>query len=213
VPVYNEQDTIAGVLTQLQALPIDKQEIIIDDGSTDDTVSVIEKLDRYLIFCMERNRGKGCCVRFGSIVAVGDYTIIQDADPELNPRDILRLCAFAQRTNADAVYGSRMMRGNRWQFRSWFANKTLALLTNLLYGSRLTDIETCYKLIRTDLLRSLNLTSSRFEIEPEITCKLLKRGVNIVEVPVSYTARRTGKKIGWRDGVQAVWNILKWRLK
>ncbi len=217
VPVCNEIKTIGAVIKQLQALPIDKEIILVDDFSTDGTRQFLkskfgEGRDNLIVFYHDKNLGKGTAVRTALKHAKGDYTVIQDADLEYNPQDYLKLVEHANKNKADVVYGSRFY--NSWKSTTlfhFFVNKFLTILTNILYGSNLTDMETCYKLIKTDIFKSLDLKSRRFEIEPEITVKLLKNGYKICEVPISYKGRsyHEGKKIGWLDGIMAVWILFK----
>ena len=219
VPVFNERATIAAVLDRIRAveLPgVEREIVLVDDGSTDGTRELIAgaaAADLQVIL-HPANRGKGAAVRTGLAAASGDYVLIQDADLEYDPADYAALLAPVA-AGAPCVYGSRFLAGTarRMTPLTAAANRFLTGVTRLLYGLRLTDMETCYKLVRTDLLRAARLKADGFEIEPEITAKLAKRGVEIREVAVRYAARTKaeGKKIGWRDGAQALWTLLKYR--
>ncbi|MBU1084401.1 MAG: glycosyltransferase family 2 protein, partial [Candidatus Omnitrophica bacterium] len=198
---------------------MEKEIILVDDRSTDGTRELLkEKIDGKIagikVFYHEKNKGKGSAVRTALEHADGDYCIIQDADLEYDPEDYISLIARAMDGKEDVVYGSRFLR--TWKttsFTHYMVNGSLTFLTNLLFGSGLTDMETCYKLVRTDVMKSLDLKADRFELEPEITAKLLKKGHKIPEIPVSYKGRsyHEGKKIGWKDGIEAV--ITLFRLK
>jgi len=198
IPVYNEQNTIVEVLEKVLSLPLEKEIIVVDDGSTDDTSKVLKTLslkqDIHII-TQKFNRGKGAAIKTGIKYATGDYVIIQDADLELNPLDIIKL-VDALKNGYHVVYGSRFLQKRKMPLINFYANKFLTFLTNLLYHSNITDMETCYKLCATKILNELDLKSERFEIEPEITCKILKKGYKIKEVPISYNPRKEGKKIG-----------------
>lgn len=225
IPVYNEERTIVSVLEKITELKLvngtEKEIIVVNDASAD---KASERIHDYLsirnssiIFINNHlNMGKGYCIRKGFEVCTGDYVIMQDADLELNPQDINLLLTKALDNDADVIYGSRFM--NRQQadipLLTKTANRFLTLLTRLAVSEKITDMETCYKLVKTPLAKSLDLKENRFGFEPEITMKLLKKNVKFFEVPVSYIPRKKkeGKKIGWRDGINAVGCILKYRL-
>jgi glycosyltransferase involved in cell wall biosynthesis len=220
VPVYNERTTLVEVLRRMRAveLPdgIDREIIVVDDGSTDGTREVLRQLgdSTVRVLLHDGNRGKGAAVRTGIEVANGDYILIQDADLEYDPEDWPTMISPVQRGRARVVYGSRFTGERRnMLFLHWVGNRMLSLVTNVLYNTTLSDMETCYKLIDRSLMLDLALRSNRFDIEPEITAKILKRGVRIYEVPISYTGREfdEGKKITWRDGFAAVWTLVKFR--
>ena len=216
MPVYNEGSTIREIIRRVVKLPIDKELIIVDDGSSDETLRVLRGISEpgIRILFHGRNRGKGAAIRTGLEEATGEFTIIQDADLEYDPQDYLLLLTPILSGEAEVVYGSRF-RGEYKDFSSlhWLGNKFLTLTTNLLYRSHLSDMETCYKLFRTDILKTIKFHSNRFDFEPEITAKLLRRGIKIIEVPISYIGRQfaEGKKITWRDGFTALWTLIKYR--
>jgi glycosyltransferase involved in cell wall biosynthesis len=221
VPVYNERNTVVEVLRRMRAveLPdgIEREIIVIDDGSRDGTRDVLRQLgdSTVRILVHEENRGKGAAVRTGLVLATGDYVLIQDADLEYDPDDWPRLIAPVIRGRARVVYGSRFTGERRnMLLLHWIGNRLLSLVTNVLFNSTLSDMETCYKLVDRKLLVDLGLRSDRFDIEPEITAKILKRGIRIYEVPISYMGREfdEGKKITWRDGFAALWTLVKFRL-
>ncbi|MGD2279014.1 MAG: glycosyltransferase family 2 protein [Candidatus Omnitrophota bacterium] len=219
MPIYNEKNTIMDVLKLVKGIHIDKEIILVDDCSTDGTRELLRSQignenDIVKVFYHDKNRGKGAAIRTALSHARGDYVIVQDADLEYSPQDIVQMTKSAEEKNAGAVYGSRFL--ETWRttsFPHFLVNKFLTVLTNVLFGGKLTDMETCYKMVRTDVIRSLDIRAERFEFEPEVTAKLLKKGISISEIPVSYWGRGydEGKKIGWRDGVEAVCTLLKLR--
>ena len=219
VPVYNEAKSILTVIGRIEKVFLDKEIILVDDYSDDGTREFLrdycDKNNSIIkAFYHDKNIGKGAAVKTALNYAEGDYAIIQDGDLEYDPQDYIRLLDEAARTEADVVYGSRFL--TTWRstsFPHFLVNKFLTVITNILYGSNLTDMETCYKMIKTDLFKRLNLESERFEIEPEITAKLLKRGYKITEVPISYKGRsyHEGKKITWRDGIATLWALIRFR--
>ncbi len=236
MPVYNERSTIREILARVRAVPLEingdiaivlhrpgpivleKEIIVVDDGSTDGTREILEeeeKVGDLRVFYHERNQGKGAAVRTAIQHATGDILLIQDADLEYDPRDYPTLLKPIIEGRAAVVYGSRFLGGPRTTMLFWHmvANRALTLLTNLLYDSILSDMETCYKVFRADVIRNIPLRSRRFEFEPEVTAKILKRGYRIYEVPISYTGREyaEGKKIGFKDGIIALWTLLKYR--
>lgn len=220
VPVYNEHDTVANQLERVMSLDIDKEIIVVDDGSTDGTREVLTECERESITVIHHteNRGKGAAVRSGLEHATGEYVIIQDADLEYDPAEIEKLMAPLERGECDAVYGNRFPLAKRAEAHGvhvliYCANLFLSRFLSLLFTRTVHDIETCYKIMRTDVAKSLGLKSDRFDIEPEITAKLLKRGYKIKEIPISYHHRHysEGKKITWRDAVTAFLAIIKYR--
>ena len=216
MPVYNEQATITDVIKKIEdlKLDIDKELIIVDDGSTDGTRELLKQVKGHKVIFHDKNKGMGAAVRTGLQHATGDIAIKQDADLEYDPESFHSLIDHMQKHDLHAVYGSRFLGSNHKEIPlHYYGNKLLTLFTNLLYGSNLTDMETCYKLIKLDVLMSLNLKAEKFDLEPEITSKLLKKGYKIEEVPINYSARKfeEGKKITWKDGMKAVFYLLKYR--
>lgn len=219
MPVYNEIDTIREIITRVDSVGLADEIIIVDDGSTDGTRDILpdiaEQHPHVKLILHEKNCGKGSAVRTGIAAATMDLVLIQDADLEYDPEDYVDLLKPIKAGKADVVYGSRFLGGPRKAAMFWHmvANKTLTLMTNILYNSILTDMETCYKVFKRELIQSIPLRAKRFDFEPEITSKLLKRGVRIYEVPISYDSREysEGKKIGLKDAFEAVWTLLKYR--
>jgi glycosyltransferase involved in cell wall biosynthesis len=225
VPVYNEEKTVAQLLQRVIDLQltqgIERQVIVVNDASRDSSDQRIREFIRnapidITYLAHELNQGKGAAIRSGLASVTGDFLVIQDADLELNPEDINLLLTTALTNDLDVVYGSRFL-NHRVQYKltlSLVANKFLTWLTGFLVARKITDMETCYKLVRADLIRSLYLVENRFGFEPEVTMKLLrKRRVKFGEVAITYKPRskEEGKKIGWRDGVRAVWCLVKYR--
>lgn len=212
VPVYNEAETVAEILKRLLAVKDVTQVVIVDDGSTDTTVSQIKKVrDKRLELIQKANGGKGSAIREGLKHVTGNYVLIQDADLEYDPADIPELLKPIKTEKAEIVYGSRFLGPHlNLLFWHWVGNHALNLLVNILYNTTLSDMETCYKVMPTEYLREIDLQSNGFDMEPEITCKLLNAGHRIFEVPISYTGRdfSEGKKITWRDGIVALKVIL-----
>lgn len=213
VPVYNEEKSVAQLIERVKAVPVEKEIIVVDDHSRDRTLEVLRSIPGIRVFTHEVNRGKGAGIRTALSNATGDVVVIQDADLEYDPDDYPALLAPLSDPKVDAVYGSRFRGGGRFLLLSRLANYFLSFWTDVLFGGRITDMETCYKVIRRPLFQSLGLTADRFEIEPEITAKLLRRRCRVVEVPIRYHARREGKKIGPKDGVMACWFLAKWFCK
>ena len=218
VPTYNEINTIQEILKRVQAEGIAEEILVVDDGSTDGTRRILQDLDgqdQIKVFLHDNNQGKGSAIRTGIENAHGDVIIIQDADLEYDPRDYRALLQPIQEGLADVVYGSRFLGGPRRPVMFWHmvANKSLTFMTNILYNTILTDMETGYKVFRRHVVEGMNLKSKRFEFEPEFTAKILKRKVRIFEVPITFNPRdyEEGKKIGLKDAFQAVWALLKYR--
>ncbi len=220
IPVFNERNTVVEIVRRVRAVELpgdmDREVIIVDDGSTDGTHEVLDQLrdSTVRIIKSPSNSGKGHALRVGFGAATGDLVIVQDADLEYDPEDYPKLINPVLRGKARVVYGSRFTGERRnMMFLHWVGNRFLSLTTNILYNSTLSDMETCYKLFDRELLQSLTLHSMKFEIEAEVTAKLLKKRVRIYEVPISYAGREfdEGKKITWRDGVTALWTLLKYR--
>ena len=220
MPVYNERDTLREILSQVRAVElsgIEKEILVVDDGSTDGSGQILEEEAQagdLRLFHHGENRGKGAAVRTAIEQATGNLIVIQDADLEYDPRDYPRLIQPIIEDRVVVVYGSRFL-GPRKAMLFWhmLGNKLLTLMTNILYNAILSDMETCYKCFRADVIRDIPLRSRRFEFEPEITAKVLKRGHRIFEVPISYYGREfhEGKKISWRDAPLAFWTLLKYR--
>jgi glycosyltransferase involved in cell wall biosynthesis len=215
VPVFDEAKTIDEILRRVKASPVEKEIVVVDDGSTDGTRERLaeERDPRVRVVLHERNRGKGAAVRTGIAEAKGDVVVIQDADLEYDPAEYPALLAPILDGRADAVFGSRFLSGPSrvLYYRHRVGNALLTMLSNLATDLNLTDMETCYKAVKRELLQSLVLRQDRFGIEPELTAKLARAGARIYEVPISYRGRTyaEGKKIGWKDGVKALWCI--WR--
>lgn len=219
VPVFNEAETVEQALERLVSVPFDKEVIVVDDGSEDGTGEILERLRErgwiHLLLKHEVNRGKGAALRTAFEHVTGSVVVIQDADLELDPFDIPQLLAPIEEGRAVAVYGIRDLTvQKRLMLRQYLGNKFITFFTNLCANLRLSDVETCYKMIRTDLLHTLDLVSDRFTIDPEITIRLAQTGVAIHEVPISYRPRShaEGKKIKWTDGVAALWSVLRFSL-
>jgi glycosyltransferase involved in cell wall biosynthesis len=237
MPVYNERATVEEIVQWVRSVDltvdpdgsnellhgpihIEREIVIVDDGSTDGTREILDRWkaeappDMQIIY-HERNGGKGAALRTGFIHATGDIVVVQDADLEYDPRDYVKLLVPLLEGRAPVIYGSRFLGGPRsaMSLSHTMGNRLLTVITNVLYGTSLTDMETCYKCFRRDVIADIKLRSRRFEIEPEITAKILKRGYSIFEVPISYNGREfhEGKKITWRDGFVAVRTLIKYR--
>ncbi len=222
IPVYNEKETIKTILDRVRAVAINKEIVVVDDGSTDGTRELLkQEIEGHYpdvrIYYHERNCGKGAAVRTAIEKATGEYVIIQDADLEYDPNEYHTLLKPMLDGRADVVYGSRFLGGPHRVLFFWhyMANRFLTTLSNLLTNLNLTDMEVCYKVFRAEVIKSIQIRSDRFDFEPEITAKVAKKRCRIYEVPISYSGRDydEGKKIGWRDGLVAIWTILKYRFK
>jgi glycosyltransferase involved in cell wall biosynthesis len=219
VPVFNEARTVRAVVDRLRSVDfsIPREIIIVNDGSTDGTEAALRPLageSGIAVVNAVQNRGKGSAIRLGLSRAQGTILAIQDADLELDPAELTRLVGPILAGKTSVVYGSRFLAGRpNAPWTTIAANLALTWITNRLYGSSLTDMETCYKIMRTEVARSLELESDRFDIEPEITAKLLRRGHQVMEVAVRFEARprSAGKKIRWRDGLRALWVLVECR--
>ena len=222
IPVYNEAVTIAEIVGRVQAVPPDKEIIIVDDYSTDGTRAELARLaarsENLSVLYHEANHGKGRALRTGFAAARGDYVIVQDADLEYDPKDYAKLLNPLEQGKADAVFGSRFTTTQEHRvlyFWHSLGNKLLTLLSNMMTDLNLSDMETCYKVFRRELIQSIPLEEDRFGFEPEVTCKLARAGARIYEVGISYHGRtyEEGKKIGVLDGFRALWCIFKYRVK
>jgi len=217
IPVYNERATILEILKKVSSVPIQKEIIIVDDGSTDGTKEVLEKLqkreDLKIIF-KNKNEGKGAAIKKGLQYVSGNVVVIQDADLEYNPMDWLKMLNIIQGKKVDVVYGSRVLgRGKKSSLAFYLGGRFLSWITNFLYNTKITDEPTCYKMFKAEVIKSLNLKCKKFEFCPEVTAKVLKRGYKILEVPINYKprSRKEGKKIRWKDGLIAIWTLIKYR--
>lgn len=218
IPVYNERDTILTVLGKVKALNREKEIIVVDDCSTDGTKELLSNINDtdIRVFFHGKNRGKGAALRTGFAAVTGDVIAIQDADLEYEPEELNELIKPIEEAHADVVYGSRLSGGKpqrAYMFWHKAGNTFLVFITNILYNTTLTDIETCYKVFRADLLKGMKLKSDDFTIEAELTAKLLKRNLRVYEMPISYFGRTyaEGKKITWRHGLSALFALIKYK--
>lgn len=217
MPVYNEKATVEEIVDRVLAVPLRIELIAVDDASTDGSRELLDDLSKkrgFRVLMQDRNQGKGAAVRRGIDAATGDVIVVQDADLEYSPEEYPDLLDLIKKGKADAVFGSRFIGRHRcFLFTHYLANLFLNLVTNVLYNTTMTDMETCFKAVRAEVLKDMNLKSNRFGIEPEITAKLFKRGARVYEVPITYEGRdySEGKKITWRDGFPALWNLIKYR--
>jgi glycosyltransferase involved in cell wall biosynthesis len=216
MPVFNERTTVEAIIRRVLAVPLRIELIVVDDGSTDGSGAILDGLQRELPFTLLRqpNAGKGAALRRGFTAVTGDIIIVQDADLEYSPEEYPALIDLICKGHADVVYGSRFLGRHRvFLFTHFLGNRIVTLATNILYNTMLTDMETCYKVMKADVLRSFVLRSDGFGIEPEITAKIFKRGFRVYEIPITYAGRgyEEGKKITWVAGLVALWVLIKYR--
>jgi len=218
IPIYNEKATLEEIVRRVEAAPYRKEIVLVDDASSDgsrDILKGLEGRDGVRVLYHEKNRGKGAALRTGIAQTTGDIVLIQDADLEYSPADYPRLLEPILDGRADVVYGSRFLGGPHRVlfFWHWVANTLLTLLSNVMTNLNLTDMETCYKVFRGDVIRGITIKANRFGVEPELTAKLARMKLRIYETPISYSGRdyAEGKKIGWRDGLAALWYIFRFR--
>jgi glycosyltransferase involved in cell wall biosynthesis len=216
IPVYNEKNTIEKILDKVLAVPLEKEVILVDDCSKDGSREILKNMNRSGVVTVfhDVNKGKGAAIRTGLQYVTGDVVVIQDADLEYDPNEYLKLIEPIRSGQADVVYGSRFSgKTEKMSLAYYLGNKVLTIATNVLYGTKLTDMETCYKMVKAPIFKAMKLRANRFDFEPEITAKLLKSGKTIIEIPISYKGRHwtEGKKITWKDGIAALWSIIKYR--
>jgi len=216
MPVFNERTTVEAIIRRVLAVPLRIELIVVDDGSTDGSSEILDELRKTLNFELLRqsNGGKGAALRRGFMAVTGDLVVMQDADLEYSPEEYPDLIDLIRTGHADVVFGSRFLGRHRvFLFTHYVGNRIVTLATNVLYNTMLTDMETCYKAMRVDVLRSMTLKSNGFDIEPEMTAKIFKRGYRVYEVPITYAGRGydEGKKITWVSGLIALWVLLKYR--
>lgn len=219
IPVFNEKTTIRDIIEKVKAVDLDKEIIIVDDFSTDGTREILKEIaasGHVAVYFHEENKGKGAAIRTGLAHVNGDVIVIQDADLEYEPEEYLRLIKPIQNGRAKVVYGSRFTGEHKNMF-FWhmLGNRMLTLVTNVLYDTTLSDMETCYKMFHRDVILGLKLRANRFDFEPEVTAKVLKAGYRIYEIPISYYGREfdEGKKISWKDAFPALWALIKYRFR
>jgi len=216
IPVFNERQTIGQILDEVKKVELEKEIIVVDDGSTDGTREILGELNDPAVKVLyhSENRGKGGAIKTAQTRVSGEVVIIQDADLEYRPEDYPKLIKPIEDGFADVVYGSRFLGPHRvFMFWHYVGNKFLTWLTNILYNTMLTDMETGYKVFRAEVFKKLKIRSNRFDFEPKITAKIFKQKLRVVEVPITHYGRRyeEGKKITWKDGLVAIWTLIKYR--
>lgn len=216
IPVYNEKKTILKILEKVLKVPVEKEVIIVDDGSNDGTTEILKEIkdERVKVIFKEKNEGKGAAIREGLKYMTGDVFVVQDADLEYDPMDWVKMLKLMEEKNVSVVFGSRILgKSKKSSFVFYLGGRILSILANFLYNAQITDEPTCYKMIKRDVINSINLKCKRFEFCPEITAKVRKLGYKIYEVPISYNPRtiKEGKKIRWKDGLIAIWTLIKYR--
>jgi glycosyltransferase involved in cell wall biosynthesis len=217
IPTYNEEQTIEEIVRRVRAVPLEKELIAVNDASTDRSGAILDSLAApdFKVLHHERNQGKGAAIRTGLTAVTGDIVVIQDADLEYDPGEFPKLIEPIIKGHADVVYGSRFLGSHSAMFFwHYVGNRFLSLMTNILYNTVITDMETCYKAFRAPVITGITIKANRFDFEPEITAKVLKQGCRVFEVPIVYIGRdfSAGKKITWRDGFAALWTLLKYRV-
>ncbi|HPO51445.1 MAG TPA: glycosyltransferase family 2 protein [bacterium] len=220
IPVYNEKSTIVDIIQKVRDVPMNKEIIVVDDGSIDGTKDVLNQLKEQYpeikIYFLEQNMGKGYAIRRGLQETTGDVIVIQDADLEYDPMDFLNLIKPIMDGRADVVYGSRVLGKNpKSSFSFYVGGRLLSFLSNILYKTSITDEPTCYKMFKRGVITSIKLRCKGFEFCPEVTAKIAKKGIKIYEVPIRYAPRtkREGKKIKWKDGLIAIWTLIKYKFR
>lgn len=220
IPVYNEKDTIKLLLENVENASfcnLEKEIILVDDFSSDSSREILKELNsKYKVLFHDKNKGKGAAIKTALKEAIGDFIVIQDADLEYSPSDYDKILPFLINDEADVVYGSRFLdtsNSKNFMWKNKAANIFLTFLTNILFKTKITDMETCYKAFKKDVIKNINIKSDRFNFEPEITAKVIRNKVRFKEVPINYNARAhfQGKKIKWQDGIQAIIALLKYR--
>ncbi len=220
IPVYNEKETIKQLLEKVQNASfsgLEKEIILVDDASCDGTSDLLKELSKnYKVLYHEKNKGKGAAIRTALKEATGDFVVIQDADLEYSPDDYDNLLPYLINDEADVVYGSRFLNvenSKNFMLKNKLANKFLTIITNILFATSITDMETCYKAFKREFIENINIKSDRFDFEPEITAKVIKNKARLKEVPISYMGRtkEEGKKISWKDGFMAIFTTVKYR--
>jgi glycosyltransferase involved in cell wall biosynthesis len=216
IPVYNEKNTILKIIEKVKKVPVEKEIIIVDDGSNDGTTEILKgiKDENIKVIFKNKNEGKGSAIREGLKYITGDIIVIQDADLEYDPNDWLKMLEVMKEKNADIVFGSRILgKCKKSSFAFYYGGKFITFLTNILYGTKLTDGPTCYKMFKKDVIKNINLKCKRFEFCQEFTAKVRKLGYQIYEVPINYNPRsiKEGKKIRWKDGIEAIWTLIKYK--